>query len=43
MRVHHGSIRASNREQGGACLSIMLPLGEHPPLPPSAEEEFDYE
>ncbi len=43
MRVHHGSIRAENRAEGGACLTITLPLGEHPPLPPSAEEEYEHE
>jgi two-component system sensor histidine kinase KdpD len=35
IEAHAGSITASNREQGGACITFSLPLGE----PPIIEEE----
>ena len=35
IEAHAGTISASNRPQGGACVSFTLPLGE----PPLIEEE----
>ncbi len=36
IEAHAGTIAASNRPQGGACVTFTLPLGE----PPLIEEEL---
>jgi two-component system sensor histidine kinase KdpD len=33
VEAHGGRMRAFNREEGGACFEVALPLGEPPPLP----------
>jgi two-component system sensor histidine kinase KdpD len=35
MDAHGGDIQAANREGGGACVTIRLPLGN----PPAVEDE----
>ncbi|PWB73163.1 sensor histidine kinase, partial [candidate division GN15 bacterium] len=37
VEAHNGSIAASNRQYGGACFVIELPIEDQPEIP--AEEE----
>jgi two-component system sensor histidine kinase KdpD len=37
LQAHGGRIAATNRPNGGAQFLVSLPLGEHPPAPPTEE------
>jgi two-component system sensor histidine kinase KdpD len=39
IEAHHGSIKATNIDTGGACFTFTLPASEPPPL--TAEEPED--